>query len=72
MVVIIVVVFLNFLNPSGRSGYLVEVEHVGIQYLVEFHIAIVTVDDFCLGVEGTDDFSDAVQCGRGDRCGLVY
>ena len=50
IVFILVVMLLNFLNPRSRSGYGVEVKHIGIQYLVEFYVAIVAVDDFGLGL----------------------
>ena len=71
VVVILVVMLLHFLNPSSRSSYSVEVEHVGIQYLIEFYVAIVAVDDFGLGLEGADDLPDASQFLRADLSGLV-
>ncbi len=61
----------NLLNPGGRCGNLVEVEHVGIQYLIEFHVAIVTVYDLGLGLEGANDFPDAPQFLRTDLGGFV-
>ena len=62
---------LHLLNPGGRCGNLVEVEHAGIQYLIEFYVVIVTVDDFGLGLEGTDNLSDAAQFLWADLGGLV-
>ena len=46
---------LHFLYPFGGSGYGIEVEHVGIQYLVEVDVAVVTVDNLCLGLQLVDD-----------------
>jgi len=71
VVVILIVMLLHFLNPSGRSCYSVEVEHIGIQYLIEINVAVVTVDNLSLGLKGTDDFSDAAQFLRADLGGLV-
>ena len=71
IIVIFVVMFLDLLNPCGRSRYSVEVEHVGIQNFVEFYVAIVAVDDLGLGLEGADDFPDASQLLRADFGGFV-
>ena len=66
VVVIIVVIVLNhsafhFLNPGGRGGHLVKVEHVGIEDLVEVHLAIVARDDLGGRLQGTDDALHATQ-----------
>ena len=61
VILVFVVVLLHFLYPFGRGGDVVEVEHVGIQYLVEIHVAIVRVDDFCLWLQFTDDAAHTAQ-----------
>ena len=61
VLIVLVVMFLYLLNPGGRCGNLVEVEHIGIQYLIEFYVTIVAVDDLGLGLEGADNLSDASQ-----------
>ena len=71
VVLVFVVMLLDLLNPGGRCGNLVEVEHIGIQYLIEFYVAIVAVDDLGLGLEGTDDLSDTSQFLWADLCGFV-
>ena len=71
VILIFVVMLLDLLNPSGRSRYSVEVEHVGIQNLIEFHVAIVTVDDLGLWLESTDNLTNASQFFRADLSGLV-
>ena len=59
-VVVIVVVF-DFVDPRCRCGHFVEVEHTGVQYLVEIDVAIVAIDDFGFGLYGADYLADAVQ-----------
>ena len=64
VIIIIVVFFLsmmifNGINPRRRSRHLVKVEGVGVQQLVKIHIAVVTLNDLCLGLQGTDDLTDA-------------
>ena len=71
VLIVLVVMFLYLLNPGGRCGNLVEVEHIGIQYLIEFHVTIVAVDDLSLRLEGADNLSDAAQFLRADLGGLV-
>ena len=71
VIIIFIVMLLDLLNPSSRCCYGVEVEHVGIQYLIEFHVAIVAVDDLGLGLEGVDDLSDTSQFLWADLCGFV-
>ena len=36
---------LNTLHPTGRSRYLIEIKHSGIQYLIQVNISIVALDD---------------------------
>ena len=71
VVLVFVVMLLDLLNPGGRCGNLVEVEHIGIQYLIELYVAIVAVDDLGLGLEGVDDLSDTSQFLWADLCGFV-
>ena len=71
IIVVLIVMLFNLLNPSSRGGYGVEVEHIGIQYLIEFHVTIVAVDDFGLWLEGADDLSDAAQFLWADLGGFV-
>ena len=71
IVLVFVVMLFNLLNPGGGCGNLVEVEHIGIQYLIEFHVTIVAVDNLGLGLEGTDNLSDAAQFLWADLGGLV-
>lgn len=71
VVLVFVVMLLDLLNPGGRCGNLVEVEHIGIQYLIELYVAIVAVDDLGLGLEGVDDLSDTSQLLWADLCGFV-
>ena len=51
----------NFLNPGGRSGNAVKIEHVGVQNLVEVDITIITFDNLSLGLQSTDNGTDASQ-----------
>jgi energy-coupling factor transporter transmembrane protein EcfT len=67
VVIIVVMVFMflvvivvnngafHFLDPSSRSGNLVEVEHFSIEDFVEIDITIVASDDFGGGLQGADD-----------------
>ena len=70
-IIIFVVVLLDLLNPCGGSRYSVEVEHVGIQDLIELYVAVVAVDNLGLGLKGSYDFSDAPQFLRAHFGGLV-
>ena len=58
-------------NPGGAGGYLVEVEHVGVENLVEIHVAVVTFDDVGFGLEGTDNLFDAGEFFWTHLCGFV-
>ena len=59
VIVILFMVSLNGVNPGCRGGHLVEVEHAGVEYLAEVDVAVVTIDDFCLGLDGADNLADA-------------
>ena len=56
MVLVVMVLMLFFhiafhlLNPCSRSGYLFEVKELGVENLSKRHIAIVTFDDLCFGL----------------------
>ena len=63
--------FFDFANPSGRGGCPCEVEEMGVDELVQFHVAIVTFDDFRSRLEGMDDVTDALPFGRFHFRGLV-
>ena len=62
---------LHFLNPTGRGGHIVEVEHLGIDNFVELYIAVVGIDNLCLGLQGSYDFSNVVELVGLDLAGLV-
>ena len=66
-----IVVLLHFLYPFGGGGDVIEVEHIGIQYLVEIHVAIVCVDDFCLWLQFVDDAAHSAQLFGTNLGGLV-
>ena len=56
-----IIVSFHLLNPACRGGYTFEVEHVGIDDLIEVDVAIVGVDDFCLWLQCTYNLPDASQ-----------
>ncbi len=60
----ITVMILNFLNPGSRSSHFIEVEHVGIQQSVKVYVAVVTLYDLGLGLNGTDNLTDSSQLMR--------
>ena len=62
MVMVMMVLFLrvlvaifDLLDPCGRTGYVIEVEHTRSYQAVEIHIAVVTLDNLCLRLDSTDD-----------------
>ena len=68
VVIIVIIIFLyitvmilNFLNPGSRSSHFIEVEHVGIQQSVKFYVAVVTLYDLGLRLNGTDNLTDSSQ-----------
>ena len=61
VIVFVVMMPLDFGYPSSRSGHLVEIEHVGINDLVQIHVAVVAVDDLSLGLQRADNLADAAQ-----------
>jgi len=58
---LIAVVVLYLINPCGRSGHLIKIEAFSVQYLIEIHIAVVALYDFCLRLDGTDDTPNTAQ-----------
>ena len=71
VIIIIVIIFLhitvmilNFLNPGSRSSHFIEVEHVGIQQSVKVYVAVVTLYDLGLRLNGTDNLTDSSQLMR--------
>ena len=61
VIVIIVIVMLDFLDPGGGGGDLVELEHTRVEDLFEVEIAVVAFQDACLGLERPHDGADAAQ-----------
>ena len=47
--------FLQFLYPCSRSGNLVKIKHVGVDYSIQIYIAIITFYDFCLRLYSADN-----------------
>ena len=61
MVIVMVIIFImafHLLDPCRRGGYLVKIEHTGIQNLVEVDVAVVALNDLRLGLEGADNLFD--------------
>ena len=48
-------------NPGSGGCHFVKVEHARVQDLVEVHVAVVTFDDVCFGLDGADNLLDACQ-----------
>ena len=62
VIVILVVMFaFHRFNPCSGGCHFVKVEHARVQNLVEVHVAVVTFDDICLGLDGADNLFDACQ-----------
>ena len=61
----------NLTDPSGGGSHLVEVEHTGVQNLVEIDVAVVALDNLGLRLQGTDDLLDASAFRFGDFGSLV-
>ena len=59
-VIIIVVMDSRFhlMDPGGRARYAVEVETAGADEFVEFHVAVVALDNLRLGLNGADNLAD--------------
>ena len=43
------------LNPRSRSSYLFEIKELCIQNLAERHIAVITINNLCLGLNRAKD-----------------
>ena len=59
-VVILIVVIIFFVafyaaDPCGRRGDTLEVEHSGVEYVVEVDAGVVALDDARSGLYGADD-----------------
>ena len=65
VVVVIIIIFImvvfDFIYPGGGGGDAVEVEGVGVEELLEGDVAIIALDDFGFGLEGTDDLTDTAE-----------
>ena len=68
---LVVVVLFQFFNPPGTGGDFFEVKDIGVQYLFEFHVAVVAGDDFCLGLQCVQNLADASEFLAADFAGLV-
>ena len=55
LMLMLVVVAFDFAHPGGRCGDFFEVEHAGVDNLVEFNLAVVGFNDFCFGLQGADN-----------------
>ena len=52
---------LQLVDPGGGGGYLLEVELLGMDELLEGHITIVALDDVGLGLDGADNLANLCQ-----------
>ena len=57
--------------PGSAGGYIIKVESVGVEYLVEVHIAVVAGNDLRFGLYGADDCRQVVELTRADLRGFV-
>ncbi len=57
--------------PGCRGGHLVEVEHAGVDDLVEIDVAVVAGNDLGCRLNGVHNLLDALELGRLDHRGLV-
>ena len=48
----------HLLNPGGRGRYVVKVEHPRVDNLVQFHVAVVGVDDSRFGLQSAHNLTD--------------
>ena len=51
----------QFSNPCGRSGNTFEIKHIGVEQHIQFHIAIVAIDDGGFGLQGMENFANASE-----------
>ena len=70
-VFVVVVVAFDCVNPCCGSGYPVEIEHVGVENFRQVDVAVVAFDDFCFGLERTDNGPDAAGFLAADFRNLV-
>ena len=61
----------DLLNPCGRSGYCIEIEHLGIDKFFERNVAIVALHNLCLWLKGTNDFVESFELLLADFRGFV-
>ena len=68
IVIVMGIVFLflvpfDFADPGGGGGHFLEVEHVRVEDKVEIDVAVVALYDLGGGLQGQDNFAQAVQLG---------
>ena len=61
MMMLLLHVALYLLNPCSGSGYLFEIKELGVENLTKRHIAVVTFDDLCFGLNGANDGYDLLS-----------
>ena len=68
---VLVVMMLNFTNPCGRRGHLLEIEKPCVEQAVEFHVAIIAVYNLGVRLYGANYLAYAFQFGRLHVGGLI-
>jgi uncharacterized Tic20 family protein len=48
LMLLVVMVFFQFFNPLGAGGDFLKVKYIGVQYLIEFYVAVVAGDNLGL------------------------
>ena len=61
MMMLLLHVALYLLNPCSGSGYMFEIKELGIENLAKRHIAVVTFDDLCFGLNSANDGYDLLS-----------
>ena len=71
VVIIVIMMTLYLLNPGCRRCHLVKVELLGVDNLVQVHVAIITLYDLCFRLNGADNLAHLGQFLLADLRSLV-
>ena len=51
----------DLIDPGGRGGHFIEIEHAGVEQALEVDVAVVALDNLGLGLNGTDNLADTAE-----------